>query len=764
MPPEPSKLHAKHHHTGAASRLGWLALIPLSVLVLALGQHAREADALTFVLPWIPSLGIDLAFRVDGLSLLFVLLISGIGTMVLIYAGGYMAGMAQRGRLFVLLLLFMLAMLGCVTSDNLLLLFGFWELTSLTSFLLVGFKHEDEKARQSAQQALMVTIGGGLALLAGFILLGHAAGTYVISELLPSADAWRDSPLVTPALACIFVGAFTKSAQMPFHFWLPNAMAAPTPVSAYLHSATMVKLGVYLLARLNPAFNGMSMWHDVLVTVGALTAVWAMLLTLRERDLKRILAWSTVSALGTLVMLIGLPGRDSAAAVAAVLLTHAMYKAPLFFVAGNVDHSTGTRNIDHLAGLARAMPWTAAAAALAAVSMAGMPFSLGFVAKELIKISKSEADVFAWVSYSGVFVNAVTVAVASVAAIRVFWRGGGGVPVPREIHEAPWTMRLPPVLIAALALVFGLWNALLAPLLGEAAHAIHPELTTMPQSLGLKDFEALQALAITVVLGIVVFVLWDRIHRAVERVMRPADPLGALAWYGRLLAVIPALAGLVTRPLQSGRLSRYTLLCLGFVSALVGAALALPGALVLPTMQTMQTPSLAVVGACGLLVTAAIAVCRVGDAFVMLLVSGFVGLGSALVFLFLQAPDLAFTQFAVEVAFVVVIASILLRLRRLGLSAHDDSPPLPRAVVAIATAGVLTAMLLGVTSGPLDTAVPDTMAALSVPEAHGRNVVNVILVDFRAVDTLGEITVVALAFAGVLPLFALLRRNRRGGA
>lgn len=760
MPPDANPLHADHHYAGAASRLGWLALIPLSVFALALGQLGREADALAFAAAWIPSLGIDLAFRLDGLSLLFVLLISGIGTMVLVYAGGYMAGMAQRERLFVLLLLFMVAMLGCTTSDNLLLLFGFWELTSLTSFLLVGFKHEYESARKSAQQALMVTAGGGLVLLAGFILLGQAAGTYTISELLANADAWRDGPLVKPALVCIFIGAFTKSAQLPFHFWLPNAMAAPTPVSAYLHSATMVKLGVYLLARLDPAFDGVAMWHDVLVTIGAVTAAWSMLLTLRERDLKRILAWSTVSALGTLVMLIGLPGGDAAAAVTAFLLTHALYKAPLFFVAGNIDHCTGTRNIDHLAGLARAMPWTAAAAALAAVSMAGMPFSLGFVAKELIKISKSEADVFAWVSYSGVFVNAIAVAVASVAAIRVFWHRGGA-PVPAEIREAGWAMRLPPVLIAALALVFGLWTGLLDQPLGAAAQAIHPALTAMPESLGREDTEALQAIAIALLLGVAVFVLWDRIHHGIERIMRPADPLGALAWYDRLLKAIPVLAGMLTRPLQSGRLSRYTLLCLGFVIALVAVALARPGAVALPAMQA---PGLALAGACALLVSAAIAACLVRDAFVMLLVSGFVGLGSALAFLFLQAPDLAFTQFAVEVAFVVVIASILLRLRHLGLSARDDSPALPRVVVAFATAGVLTTLLLAATAGPLDSTVPDTLAALSVPEAHGRNVVNVILVDFRAVDTLGEIAVVALAFAGTLPLFALLRRRKEKSA
>ncbi|TXK64946.1 hydrogen gas-evolving membrane-bound hydrogenase subunit E [Alkalisalibacterium limincola] len=738
------------------SRLAWLALIPATLFLLALMQLVRGDGPASLALAWIPSLGIDLHFLLDGLSLQFVLLITGIGTMVLVYAGGYMAGMAQRERLFVLLLLFMVAMIGCVTADNLIVLFVFWEMTSLTSFMLVGFKHEYESSRKSAQQALMVTAGGGLVLLAGLILLGNIAGTFRISEIVATADQWRGHAQVPVAMVLVIIGAFTKSAQLPFHFWLPNAMAAPTPVSAYLHSATMVKLGVYLLARLDPAFDDYALWQQILVPVGAATSAWAMLLTLRERDLKRILAWSTVSALGTLVMLIGLPGEGAAMALAAFLLAHALYKAPLFFIAGNVDHCTGSRNIDHVAGLAPRMPWSATAAALAAVSMAGMPFSLGFVAKDLIDVAKEEGLVLFWVSYTTVFVNAITVAVAAVAAIRMFWHRGGD-EIPRELHEASWSMKLPPLLIASLGVTLGIMPWLANALFEGTALSMYPGTDFEGLSQAVDHVHTLGAIGLAVVLGALVFIFWDRLHRLIDDGLRRIDPIAAIAWYERMLAGIPTVAGAVTRRLQNGRLTTATAMLLVFVTVLMGFALWLGAPL---SMPDMQAPSLAIGGASVALIVAAIAVCVIRTPFVMLLVSGFVGLGSALLFLFLAAPDLAFTQFAVEVAFVTVIAAILLRMRHLGLGPVKEPPVLPRAVVAVATSAVLMLTLLAATSGPFDTTLPDYFALASYPEAHGRNVVNVILVDFRAVDTLGEIAVLAVALLGALPLLAMLRKRR----
>jgi multicomponent Na+:H+ antiporter subunit A len=745
--------------THGTSRLGWLALIPAAILLLAWWATAGGERIVVAAWPWIPSLGISLAFRIDGLALQFILLIAGIGTLVFVYAAGYMAGVKQRLRLFGALVAFMLAMLGTVSADNLLLLFVFWEMTSLTSFLLVGFKHEKAAARRSAQQALMVTAGGGLVMLAGFVMLGAIAGTYSISGLLASAPAWLDHPALPLALGCVLVGAFAKSAQMPFHFWLPNAMAAPTPVSAYLHSATMVKLGVYLMARLDPALHELALWQWLLVGFGGLTAAWSMLLALRERDLKRILAWSTVSALGTLTMLIGLPGTVAPGAMAAFLLAHALYKAPLFFVAGNVDHCTGSRSIDDLAGLAPHMPWTAAAAAIAAVSMAGLPFSLGYFAKHLIDIARAEGGVFVWVGYASLAVGAVSVAVAAVAAVRIFWHRNGR-PVPAQIHEAGWAMRLPPLLVGGVGLVFGLQPEWLAPLLDHSAVAMGGVPPSTVIGVGTIGLDGMTGVVATLGAGIAIYLGWDRLHRTLERGFPLIDRVGMVAHYERMLKAIPVLAGWTTRHLQGGRASAYTLLAAGSMGlALAVAALLLaPPAASAPALPAGTAPALVAIA------LGAVAALFVRSSLLLLLASGLVGFGSAGVFLFVGAPDLAFTQFTVEVAFIVILVAVLLRT-----GATRESVAVPRqrlhelARASIATGGGLLAawMVLAGLSGPADRALSDYFAATAVPEAYGRNVVNVILVDFRAVDTMGEIAVVAAAFLAVLPLLLALKRGKK---
>jgi multicomponent Na+:H+ antiporter subunit A len=738
-----------------SSRLGWLALLPLALFALSIGLYLAEGPPQWIAyLPWAESLGVELTLHIDGLALQFILLITGIGSFVFVYAGGYMAGDPGRARLFVLLLLFMGSMLGCVTADNLIALFVFWELTSLTSFMLVGYKHEDEASRRSAQQALFITGGGGLVLLAGFILLAEIGDSYSIISLMASHASWIDDPRLPAALILIFIGAFTKSAQFPFHFWLPNAMSAPTPVSAYLHSATMVKLGIYLLGRLHPAFNDLVLWQVVLVSVGGGTSALAMALTLRERDLKRILAWSTVAALGTLVMLIGVPGDGAATATAAFLLAHALYKAPLFFVAGNIDHATGTRRIDDLAGLAPALPFTAAAALAAGISMAGMPLSFGFVAKDLIAIAKSEGEVYAWVGYSSLFVSAVSVAVAGVAAIRVFWHRGGQ--RAEGVRECGWAMVLPPLAIALLGILFGPLPHLVDPLIGASAEAMRPILEYKGLSFAIDDGSVLGALAAATAVGGAIFLFWDRLHQMLEA-LPWLDRFSPSAMYRRAVAAIGTAAA-VTPRLQNGSLVFYSGVLAAFVLLALVAALAAAG---VPMWPVFDVPSLAVAGACLGLVVAAAAVCVVRDSFVLLLASGLIGLGCALVFLFLGAPDLAFTQFAVEVAFVVVIAAILLRVRRLDLEPAGAQRSGPRAAIAIAFGMLAAGLLLAAAAGPFDTSLAQYFAERSLPQAHGRNVVNVILVDFRAVDTLGEIAVVAVSFVAALPLLRLARERAR---
>jgi multicomponent Na+:H+ antiporter subunit A len=732
-----------------------LILVPLALSGLTAWLLASARTPWTVSHPWVPSLGVDLAFHLDGLSLLMLALIAGIGLAVFTYAAAYMTSVAARTRLLALLTAFMLAMAGAVTTDNLVVLFVFWELTSVTSFLLVGFKHDYEPNRQAARQALLITAGGGLVLLAGVLFLGSIFGTYSIQALIARAPDRSAHPLLPAALGCVFVGAFSKSAQWPFHFWLPNAMAAPTPVSAYLHSATMVKLGVYLLARLNPAFERLLLWEVTLVSVGAITALWAMVLALRERDLKRILAWSTVSSLGTLVLLIGLPGPGAAEATAAFLLAHALYKAPLFFVAGNVDHSAGTRSIDRLAGMARVMPWTAATALLAGLSMAGVPLSFGYVAKDFIAIAKTEGLSFKWVSYATMVAGAISVAVASVAAIRVFWHRGGRA-LPAEIHEASAGMLAPPLAVASVSTLLGMMPALALPLIQDAASAITN--TTRSGAVPLvPGTSGMPTTLLVFALGLAVFLGWDRLHVWMEA-LRWFDRFGLAAVYGRSLERIPTTAGFVTTRLQHGQLPAYLALVIIVFAIATAGAMAGGPALAWPAWSA---PAPAVAAATVLIISTSIAACRIRDPFVLLLLTGLAGLGSAIIALFVGAPDVAFTQFAVEVAFVVVVAAVLLRVRACAPPSDPAARAGGRAIAGLVVGALVGVLTLAAAAGPGDPALPQYFGERALPDAHGRNVANVIIVDFRALDTLGEIAVVAFTFVGILPLLHWLRAAGR---
>ena len=736
-----------------------VCLLPATALAGVLWMLATQPLPLQYAVPWVPALGIELAFRVDGLAALMLVMITGVGTAVFVYAGGYMAGQPGQGRLYLLLSLFMVAMIGCVTADHLILLFLFWEATSLLSFLLVGFDHQNPASRKSAQQSLLVTGSGGLALLAGFILLGQAVGSYRLGDIVLALPVMPPTPALQAALALILVGAFTKSAQFPFHFWLPNAMAAPTPVSAYLHSATMVKLGVFLLARLDPGFGHWPMWEWALKGAGSVTAAWGMLLALRERDLKRILAWSTVATLGTLVTLVGVRGESAPVAVGALLLAHALYKAPLFFVAGNVDHGTGTRHIDRLGNLRHAMPWTAAAALLAGASMAGMPLSFGYIVKDIIVEAKGADEVFAFARYANTVFGAVAVAVAGVAAVRIFWRHPGSV-APAEAHEGGPALVLPPLVLALLGIVLGVVPFVVQDLISGAADAMTPEASELAVQLALAPGPALGSLAVTLAIGALVYALWDPLHRLFERTLQRTGGVGMVTLYERSLEALPRLAAICTRTLQTGRLPAYLVWSAATVTLGLGAAL-WAGIGTLPWPAGVALPSAGVAGACALILLGAVAACIVRDRLVMLLATGLVGYGSAVFFLFSGAPDVAYTQFAVETVFVIVVASVLIGLRRRAPADPVAERGLRPAALLLAAgwAGVVTLLMWVATAGPLDTSLSDYFAARSVPDANGRNVVNVILVDFRALDTLGEISVVLLSLLAAWPLLQALRRR-----
>ncbi|MGI1662632.1 putative monovalent cation/H+ antiporter subunit A [Palleronia sp. KMU-117] len=741
---------------------GWIPVALAAAIFVVLVQAMPSVAAgqtLRVVWPWVPSLGVSLSFWVDGLSLTFGLLISGIGALVFLYSGTYLRGHPQFVRFMLFLTLFMLSMLGLVLADNLLTLFVFWELTSVTSYLLIGFNHAEGQSRRNALQALLVTGTGGLALLAGIVLIGAVAGTFELSEIRAQGDAVLTNALYLPILLLFLAGAFTKSAQVPFHFWLPNAMAAPTPVSAYLHSATMVKAGVYLLARMHPTLSGSDVWFWTLTIFGAVTAVFASFMAIRQTDMKQTLAYTTLMALGTLTLYLGQDSGYAITAAMTFLVVHSLYKAALFLMAGNVDHGTGTRDVNLLGGLARAMPVTAIAGGIAALSMAGFPPFIGFIGKELKyagAIAVQEAPYL--VSAAVLTANALMFAAAGIVAFRPFWRPAGG-PLPQTPHEAPWQMLTGPVILAAAGVAFGLAPALIAVTLIEPG--VGAILGSPEEAKALKLWAGVN---IPLMLSIATFVLGFALyagHRRLRGLVAAVEARGPSldgSWDGWIDA-LKAVAGWQTRVLQSGVMRRYLYIVFATILVGVGGALLLRGgfshALAMPNLQIKHWAVVAlIVAGAGLTTMTDSRIAAIGGL-------GAVGIGVALIFIIFGAPDVAITQLLVETLVVVLFAVAALRLPRLSETAGAGRFRPFDAILASAIGTVIMLVMLMSTAGPIDRKITDYFEDASWPEAYGRNIVNVILVDFRALDTFGEIAVVVIAALGA---FALLKGGRKGSA
>lgn len=730
---------------------GWaLAVLPagLTLYFAHFIGPVAAGDAISFSTPWAPAAGINLSFYVDGLSLLFALLISGIGTFIVLYAGAYLKGHRDLGRFLMFILMFMGSMLGLVLSDNIITLFVFWELTSITSFLLIGFNHASQRSRRAALQALVVTGGGGLALLAGLLLMAQVGGSMELSTLLTRGDELQAHPLYLAMLILVLAGAFTKSAQAPFNFWLPNAMEAPTPVSAYLHSATMVKAGVYLLARMNPGLGGTEVWQMTLVTFGAVTFLIGAVLALRNTDLKLMLAQTTVASLGLLVFLIGL-GHDTALQAAMVyLLAHSLFKGALFMAAGCIDHGTGTREIAKLSGLARVMPITAAAAGLAALSMSGLAPFLGFIGKEFAYKATLAGIWPLAVTAIAVIGSALLFAVAFLVGVRPFFGKPGDTPKPA--HEGTPSLWLGPVILSVLGLLAGPLNGVTETyFIGPATSAVAGAPVAVDLYLWGGIETPLLLSILTIALGAAIFWGAPALRAGLAGLL---DKLwGPDKGYDQFLDGLVALARAVTTRLHSGSLRQYLL-----VSFLVlAAALTAPKLVMGSDAQLLVTPKEFYVWCVGLLTIAGgLAIVFTRSRLIGMLSMGVLGLAVAFVFLMFGAPDLAFTQLMVETLSVVILALVIARLPVKGV----DWRGMPRAardsVIGLVIGVSITLVLLSITSRPLDMTLSDYFAAKSYTEAYGRNIVNVILVDFRALDTFGEIAVVVIAGVAVLSLLA----------
>jgi multicomponent Na+:H+ antiporter subunit A len=742
----------------------WCALAPATTVAWA-AWHAPDigdGHPVTETVGWVPELGLTISLRLDAFSLLMVALVSGIGVLVFLYAASYFAGREtpKLGVFAAQLTAFSGAMLGLVLADNVFVLFVFWELTSITSYLLIGYDDEKGSARAAARQALLITAGGGLALLGGLVLLSQAAGTASLHELLADPPS---GGVVSVALVLVVLGAATKSAQVPFHSWLPGAMVAPTPVSAYLHSATMVKAGVYLIARFAPAFAVEGIWRPLVVTIGVVTMLVGGYRALRQHDLKLLLAFGTVSQLGFLVVLFGTGEPAATKAGAALLLAHGLFKAALFLTVGVIDHQAHTRDVRVLSGLGRRLPVLCGTAVLAAASMAGIPPLLGFIAKE----QAYEAYVHGGLGRIGdalVLAGIVAGSVLTVAYSARFVRGAfaskkspptGADLVGADVARPARSFVAPIGLLAGIGLVLGLVPSLTDALVRDGAAVLDAMVHPGGLELWHGISTALGLSAVTILLGTVLVVARRRVERFQAKAPSPAGSdaayRGSLEWLNR---GADRLTGIV----QNGSLPTYLTVIALTVLALPGIAL-IAGA-VWPDDLVFADSSLQAI-VVGLLVVAAFAATMVHRRFVAVLLVGAVGYAMAALFVIQGGPDLALTQLLIETLTVVVFVLVLRHLPERFPVPRWRVMGVTRAVVAVAVGVFMAAFTMVAVGVRTEPRVSGGLVERSLPEGGGRNVVNVILTDFRALDTLGEISVLAVSALGITSLILAGRRRAR---
>jgi len=740
------------HSRGAVLSLFQLSVFGWFVMKIP-GMAGTGTLAVT--IPWIPEAGLNGEFLLDGLSMAFALLVTGIGALVFMYAHSYMKGYENTSRFFFYLFLFSGAMLGLVLSANLIQLYIFWELTTFLSYFLISFFHEKEAARKAAFQSLFITFLGGLSLLGGILLLGSVVDSYSLHDWFAGADTIRESALYLPGLLLILGGVLTKSAQFPFHFWLPGAMQAPAPVSSYLHSATMVKAGIFLLARLSPVLGGTPEWTFLIPLFGVLTMMTGSYFALTQNDLKAILAYTTINALGILVLLIGIDTEVSIKAAIIFLFIHAFYKASLFMIAGFIEKKTGTRDITELGGLRHAFPVTFVTALLALWSMAGLPPMLGFIGKELIYEAQVQSPGVGFMIFIfGVISNIFMFAVSMRVLFKVFLgpaRGHYAVSVAKSVKFV-----VGPAILVLLSLFFGIYPGVLGKSLIEPAlGVIYAQAADVKLSLW-HGFNMLLLLsAFTIAAGILLawlILTREKILPAWRHLNQVVFPV-KLPWlFAKTIEKFVSLSERKTRMVQHGYHRYYILTIFLFTAALLWLQLGLTGGWHVATSFSLKPFYITVLV---LTITMATLFSLVTRSRISAIIAmGVTGYGLSLIFLYYSAVDLAITQIVAETLTVVMF---MLVLQRLPVFARLSGRATRYRDLAIALlfGGAMTLLTLKALHVNFNHPISDYFLENSYIRAFGQNVVNVILVDFRALDTLGEVTVLVIAALGVSMLLQL---------
>ncbi|PLW98633.1 MAG: pH regulation protein AB [Marinilabiliales bacterium] len=717
----------------------------------------NAGEVITESYRWIPELGLNLQFQLDGVSIIFALLVTGIGVLVFLYAQAYMKPYGHLQRFFFFLFLFSFAMLGLVLSANMIQLFIFWELTSFLSFFLITYFNEKEEARAAAFRSLFITAFGGLSLLAGILLIGNIAGSYVISDWVASAAAIKAHSHYLPGLLLILLGVFTKSAQFPFHFWLPGAMQAPTPVSSYLHSATMVKAGVFLLMRLSPVMGNTPEWNYIISLVGVTTMLIGGYFALTQRDLKGVLAYTTISALGILVLMLGIDTKLSVKSAIVFLLVHAFYKATLFMVAGFIDKKTGTRDLTKLGGLARQMPVTMVITMLALLSMAGLPPMLGFIGKELIYEAKVQLPgIASIILVVGVLANAFMVAVSVFLGYKLFFGKQGD--LPKKPDEKGVLYLLGPAVLVLLSLIYGLFPGIINRMVEVALQVVVPKALDIHLKLWHGFNQVLLLSVFTVLIGsaLAFFVIkkpkllgkWSNLNSSVFS-------FSFTKAFSNMISGFVGFSERNTARIQHGSHRYYILTIFVVTSLMLWYQLYDTRGWTLATNITLQPFYISILVAIS--IAAAVFTMFSKSRLSSIIAMGVVGYGLSLIFLYYSAVDLAITQILAETLILVMFVLILQKLPVFA-KLSSRATKIRDMIIALSFGGVMTTLALKAINVEFNHPISDFFLENSYTKAYGENVVNVILVDFRALDTMGEVTVLTIAALGV---FVLLKTRSK---